>query len=173
MHWKSSRLTIKRWEANGLRITEMMELDGLPFTLQSLADPDQEPMGFSTLRAAQAYAEVLHELTVVRQDNDRLRTELSQARGTWTAPAAVADETTPDRPDEMPADSSAARAASAELVQAMVAAPAAPGANPSGTAARATARQARQAARVDDGGGIPIKVLAIAECGDAQPDPWF
>src|SRR5208283_2479265 len=53
----------------------------------------------------------------------RLRTELSQARGTWTAPAEVADETTPDRPDEMPADSSAARAASAELVQAMVTAP--------------------------------------------------
>ncbi len=95
MHWKTSQLTIKRWEANQLRSTETMEMDGRPFTLQLLADPDQEPTGFSTLREAQAHAEVLNELNEIRRDNDRLRAELSRARSIWPTPAEVADENHP------------------------------------------------------------------------------
>lgn len=147
MEWKRSRIVINRWEAHGFRISETRELDGPPFTLEVLHEPDQEPIGFDALDTAKAHADLLNELQLTREDNARLRAELETKNGVWPAPlvdddkdAAEAYEALMADPDEalsdgmlmdaqaaqqeraeddFPIHSPAARAAAAELVQAL------------------------------------------------------
>jgi hypothetical protein len=194
MHWKTSRITIKRWEANGIRISETAEPTGRLFTLEDTNEPDQEPIGFSTLREAQVYGEILNERNVVRQDNDRLRAELAQARGIWPTtkelPSGHADETALEHGDEeTPIGTRARKEVAVELTPTMApkahvigsaeelnATAASLGTTPERLAARRKALAEQQAKRktaepIDDGRGIPPKPLAIAKV-DVN-DPWF
>jgi hypothetical protein len=105
MTWKKSRLTVNRWEANGFRITETLEIDGRPFTLESFADEDEEPAGFSTLAEAQAHAALLNELAITKANNDTLRAELARLRdgGTWER-HPIPDDFEPAADDELADD---------------------------------------------------------------------
>lgn len=80
MEWKRTKLTVNRWTACGFRITETADIDGRPFTLESIGDDNQEPVAFESLDAAKVHAEVLNELAVIREDNARLREQLDLAR---------------------------------------------------------------------------------------------
>lgn len=79
MQWKKTRLTINRWEAFNFRITETIDIDGRPFTLQSTAS-DEEPAPFSTLAEAQGHASLLNDLAITKANNDALRAELAALR---------------------------------------------------------------------------------------------
>jgi len=81
MKWKKTKITIRRWNADGFRITEAVEAECRPFRLESLADGDQEPIHFSTLDQAKLHGEALNELALVRADNARLLAELHSRAG--------------------------------------------------------------------------------------------
>jgi len=80
MQWTKTRISLSRWEAGGFRITETMELTGVPFTLESFHEPDQEPLTFGSLKQAQEHAKLLNNLAMVNEENARLKLELEERR---------------------------------------------------------------------------------------------
>ena len=88
MIWKKSKLT--RWTAGDYRITDDPDSSEGNFRLDS---PRDFPQWFSTLDQARAAAKTLNELFMVREENERLRAELAQARGEWPAAPAQSPAT--------------------------------------------------------------------------------
>ena len=74
MEWERS--TLKRWTANGYRITEAPDEPPTRGFRLDLPDPDAEPIFFPGPDAAKTHASLLHELELFRADNAQLRAEL-------------------------------------------------------------------------------------------------
>lgn len=102
MQWAKSKLTVHRWTSPAFRITETLEIDGRPFTLESLNDDEEPPgsgMGFDSLEGAKAHADLLNDLTLERADNKRLRAELDERAGKWPPPLEDEDRLAAQRFD--------------------------------------------------------------------------
>ena len=81
MEWKKTRISTTRWDAgNDYRITQDVEAAGDQFRLEAFGNPDGEVEYFATLEQAKAAAKRLNELSLTKQDNDRLRRELDELR---------------------------------------------------------------------------------------------